>query len=139
MSDQRLEPASATYGDWVGTAAGDEHGTIGHRNPYEISGLDDSQWWIVAIDVQSEHFNAGDFYVYAVDRNATGISDHDALLAYAGEHGNVPVVSFLVHDIPPTSLIGEAFNQFQLQLRSRAVDGLDLNVVDLRDLNYSGV
>jgi hypothetical protein len=131
-----LKPAGASYGDWNGTAAADQHKTIGHKSPYEVVGLDQDKWWIVGFDFQGEAMDQpGGLYVYAVSREASGITNWDGIQLHGEANGSVPVTSFLVHGVAPTELIGEVFNEFQVQLRSRSV-GHDLDVVELADLNY---
>lgn len=122
--------ASTQYGDWRGTVAADEHMTIGHPKLRELVGLDDS-WWIVGIDIVATDY----FYVYAIE-NTTGITKWDELQLHATANGALPVVSFMVHDMSPAVLLA-AFTDWQVQLRSRILEGAELDVVDKRDLNYS--
>jgi hypothetical protein len=130
-TDYILEPASVQYGDWVGTAAADEHITMGHGNLDALVNLDSDRWWIVAIDISDED----SFYVYAIDREATGIADHAGLQAYAAREGSVPVTSYLVHETSPARLI-QLMTMFHIQLRSRSLEGVPLRVRFLDDLRY---
>ncbi|RLP69045.1 hypothetical protein D9V29_12360 [Mycetocola manganoxydans] len=138
MTHDNLGHAGVTYGDWLGTAAADEHQTIGHLNPYEVAGLDRDRWWILSIDITVVGVEKGYFYVYAVDREATSITDYEALQMYGRVHGKIPVTSFLVHDIAAETLIRESFTQFHVQLRHRSLGELPLAVEDTQDLNYTG-
>ncbi|MET1087466.1 MAG: hypothetical protein ABWY04_10145 [Arthrobacter sp.] len=64
-----------------------------------------------------------------------GITNWDAIQLHGLANGSVPVTKFLVHGVAPVELIGESFNQFQVQLRTRNV-GRDLDIVARDDLNY---
>lgn len=131
-----LNTARSSYGDWTGTAAADEHLTVGHRSPYEVVGLDPDQWWIVGFDFQGSDLNHKDgLYVYAVQKDTMGITSWDAIQLHGEANGSVPVTSFLVHGVAPAELINESFNQFQVQLRTRNV-GHALDIVERSDLNY---
>ena len=138
MTHEILAHASVTYGDWIGTAAADEHQTIGHLDLYEVAGLDPDRWWILSIDITGVGIDKGYFYVYAVDRQATSITDYESLQLHGRGHGKIPVTSFLVHDIAAETLIRESFTQFHLQLRHRSLGELPLEVEDTQDLNYTG-
>lgn len=132
-----LKTASSSYGDWTGTAAADEHQTVGHRSPYEVVGLDPDQWWIVGFDFRETDLTSKDgLYVYAVQKDAMGITSWDAIQLHGEANGSVPVTSFLVHGVAPVELISESFNQFHVQLRTRNV-GHDLDIVERADLNYN--
>jgi hypothetical protein len=131
-----LKTANVSYGDWAGTSAADQHQTVGHKSPYEVVGLDPEKWWIVGFDFQGQDLNqARRLYVYAVDKETSGIANWEAIQLHGKTNGSVPVTSFLVHDVTPAELIAEVFNQFQVQLRSRSV-GHEIEVVDRADLNY---
>jgi hypothetical protein len=131
-----LKTAQTSYGDWKGTAAADEHQTIGHKSPYEVVGLNSDEWWIVGFDFQGAEMTSKDgLFVFAVRKDSMGITNWDAIQLHGEANGSVPVTKFLVHGVSPADLIGESFNQFQVQLRTRNV-GHDLDVVELGDLNY---
>jgi hypothetical protein len=131
-----LKSANVSYGDWAGTAAADQHLTVGHKSSYEMIGLDPEKWWIVGFDFRGQDLNkARCLYVYAVDKETSGIDNWEAIQLHGQTNGSVPVTSFLVHDVTPAELIAEVFNQFQVQLRSRNI-GHDINIVDRADLNY---
>ncbi len=133
---QILKNANSTYGDWRGTAAGDVHQTIGHRNIYQVVGLNQDEWWILGIDSQSPDLTkAGRLHVYAVNKAESGIDNLEALNLHGDANGSVPVTNFLVHGVSPAELFAESFNQLQLQFRYRSL-GHDLDVVALDDLNY---
>lgn len=137
MSDF-VRAANASYGDWDGSAAADQHITIGHKSPYEIVDLDPEKWWIVGFDFRGADLNrAGGLYVYAVSRETSGIYDWNGIQLHGEANGSVPVTSFLVHQVPPAELIAEVFNQFQVQLLSRSL-GHKLDVVERADLGYDG-
>ena len=136
MSYDILKEASSSYKDWSGTAAADQHGTIGHKSAHELVGLDSDKWWIVGYDFQGQHLTKpGHLYIYAVDRQTYNIKDYDALQQYGTNHGSIPVTSFLVHDVSPADFISTVFNQFQVQLRTRSLENHDLSVMELADLN----
>jgi hypothetical protein len=131
-----LKTARTSYGDWKGSTAADDHQTVGHRTPYEVVGLDPDLWWIVGFDFQGPDLtHEGGLFVYAVRKDAMGITNWDAIQLHGEANGSVPVTKFLVHGVAPVELISESFNQFQVQLRTRNV-GHDLDVVALDDLNY---
>lgn len=134
---ERLRPAYVQYGDWQGTAAADAHVTIGHKDVYEVVGLDRSRWWIVAVDITSPDVGSGGFYVYAIDQESYGMTGLDGVQQYARQHGSVPVTSFLVHDISAASLLAESFTDLHIQLRSTALADVAFDVVELDDLNLS--
>jgi hypothetical protein len=136
LMSEILKTANVSYGDWMGTAAADQHQTVGHKSAYEMVGLDPEKWWIVGFDFQGQDVNQiRRLYVYAVDKESSGIANWEAIQLHGETNGSVPVTSFLVHDVTPAELIAEVFNQFQVQLRSRSL-GHDIEVVDRADLNY---
>lgn len=131
-----LKSANVSYGDWAGTAAADQHLTVGHKTPYELVGLDPEKWWIVGFDFRGQNLNdVRGLYVYAVDKESSGIVNWDAIQLHGETNGSVPVTSFLVHDVTPAELISKVFNQFQVQLRSRSI-GHEIDIVNRADLNY---
>lgn len=133
-----LKVARVSYGDWTGTAAADQHKTTNHKTPYELVGLDSEKWWIVGIDFLGEDLNrVRGLHVYAVNKEATGVADWDALQFHGEVNRSIPVTDFLVHNVTPAEFIGEVFNDFHVQLRTRSINhDIDIDVVNVDDLNY---
>lgn len=133
---ETLKAAQVSYGDWTGTAAADQHKTTNHKTPYELVGLDPEKWWIVGVDFRGEDLNtARGLHIYAVDKKKTDIADWEDLQLHGEKNGSVPVTDFLVHNVTPADFIGEVFNDFHVQLRTRSINH-DIQVVKADDLNY---
>lgn len=135
-----LGKATVQYGDFNGTAAADraDAGSVGLD---EIVGIDNKQWWILAVEIyaaQPADLADDCVRVFAVDRQREGINSHADLQAYGAEHGTIPVTEFQVHDVSAVEVVRASFKRLAVQLRSRSLEHLELTVVSEENLNYSG-
>jgi hypothetical protein len=136
---QILGNASVQYGDFSGTAEADK-ADVGYPGLYKSVKLDSEKWWIVAFDIwagEVADLEKAIVRVYAIDR-ASGITNHEELQAYGLEHGAAPVTEFQVHGISAVQIVRDSFKRFAVQLRSRSLEGVELDVVAQGDLNYTG-
>lgn len=134
-----LSTATVQYGDFTGTAAADraDAGSLGLD---KIVGIDKDQWWILAVEIYAAEpadLTKDCVRVFAVNRHTEGISSHDELQAYGAEHGAIPVTEFQVHDVTAVEVVRNSFKRLAVQLRSRSLEQLELNVVSEECLNYS--
>lgn len=137
-TDEMLKPAYAQYRDFEGTAAADTHGS-GSRALAEKVGLDADRFWIVGVDVWGNDLSRARLNIIAIDREATGITDHEKLVQYHEERGPIPVTSFLVHDMSPIDVLKVGLKRLNFQLLSRSLpEDAALLVTLTDDLNYIG-
>lgn len=130
---ERVEPASTSYRDWVGTAAAENSIIVGSGDLYELAGLDHERWSILGIDAwANSHGVDPDWtvHVYAFDKTAAEVSSHDELIALAAERGSVPVTDILLHNVGLDDLI-RCMKTVHVQFRSP--NFLELDVVDRGD------
>jgi hypothetical protein len=135
-----LRNATVQYGDFIGSAAADraDAGSLGLN---EVVGIDAEKWWILAIEIYAAEpadLTEDCVRVFAVDRAREGINTAAELQAYGTEHGTIPVTEFQVHDVSAAEIVRNSFKRLAVQLRSRSLEQLELNVVSEDSLNYSG-
>lgn len=125
---ERVEPASTTYQDWVGTAAAENSIIIGSGDLYELAGLDSDRWSILCVDASAYSHGADPQWmvrVYAFDRTAAEVSSHEELKAVAAERGSVPVKEVLLHNVGLDDII-RCMKTVQVQFRSPHFPDLDV-------------
>ncbi|MCC4909459.1 hypothetical protein [Microbacterium sp. cx-59] len=138
-TDEPVELASVQYGDFRGTAAADGHGgPVLHELANRV-GLDLDRFWVVGLDIYSTRLNRSGLTIFAIDREATGISDYQSMLAFHAQHRELPVTDFLVHDISTAELVELGLKRLHVQLLSRSLpEGVRLRRTLRDDLNYAG-
>lgn len=133
-----LHPAGKwTNRDWIGTASAENNVTIYGKSLRQLTGLEDhDKWSIVAIDWFTHGKLPADVYVYAFDREETGISTYEEMVAYAAREGSLPVTSFLMHELDFETIVRESFKSFRVQLISggAAEAGIQLDIVNRDDI-----
>jgi hypothetical protein len=116
---RRLDAASTTWNDYLGTAAADDVDALtGRRSLYELAGLDRDRWVVVAVDLAVRAAEP-EVVVYAVDRSADqeAAFDIDAVIA---ANGYVPVtaVRLSVQD-QVEAFLNDAFRRLAVRLVAR--------------------
>jgi len=133
-----LHPAGKwTNRDWIGTASAENNVTIYGRSLRALTGLEaHDKWSIVGIDWFTHGTRPADVYVYAFDREETGISTYDEMVEYAAREGSLPVTSFLMHELDFETITREAFKSFRVQLIASGVADaeIQLDIVNKDDI-----
>jgi hypothetical protein len=96
---ERVEAASTTYQDWVGTAAAENSIITASGDLYELAGLDSKRWTILGIDMHaSSHDDDPQWtvHVYTLDTHTEGVDSHQTLTALAEQRGSLPVKDILL-------------------------------------------
>jgi hypothetical protein len=117
-SSRRLDAASTTWNDYVGTAAADDaNAVLGGRSLYDLAGLDRNRWVVVAVDL-TVRTTQPEVVVYAVDRTAEADAfDIDQLIA---SHGYIPVTAVrLTLDSQIEAFLNDAFRRLSVRLVAR--------------------
>jgi hypothetical protein len=116
---RRLDAASTTWNDYVGTAAADDADAFtGSRSLYDLAGLDRDRWVVVAVDL-AVRGTEPEVVVYALDRagDADSPFDIDAVIA---THGYVPVTAVrLALNAQIESFLNDAFRRMAVRLIAR--------------------
>lgn len=115
-----LPPARSSYDDWLGTACAENSMVTSGGDLYELAGLDRDRWLILAIDLgASSHGKPPSWTVrvYAADRGALGFEGVEDLDTVAKQHGGVPVVDILLHDVNLDDII-KCMKLIGIQLRN---------------------
>jgi hypothetical protein len=129
MTDYIWGDAEVGYPDWQGTIQVDERRTGTQLN--ELVGLDFDTWGIVGIDIGGgEH--AHSLNVLAVDRRENDASYAEVAAANGGE---LPVRSFLIHDVDPYKVLQALTHVLDLRMRVRSTVGLPIRVTSLGDVS----
>lgn len=96
---------------------------------YELAGLDDGRWQILAIDLDAYSHHGKDpswsIYVYAADRikfEVTQTKEWDKVVA---QRGGIPVVKVLLHDVNADDVI-KCMRLLSVQLRARSTSSYRL-------------
>jgi len=129
----RVQPASTTYKDWVGTAAAEDSIITGSGDLYELAGLNRDQWSILSIDAFAHSHGqepSWHVHVYAFDRAAAEVTSHADLKRLAAERGSLPVTDILLHDVDLDAVI-RCTKVIHVQLSSPHFS--DLDIVETRD------
>ncbi|MBN7544913.1 hypothetical protein [Mycobacteroides abscessus] len=122
--------------EWMGSAGFDADWVVRRdgKSPDELSGLDQGEWSVLAIDLlpATRPGTEDSVYVYALREDdipaIEGMHPNDALKAYVAEHGSAPVTKFHV----PGLTVQEVFAQMKtgtIQLRAHGIRGMNLHVV----------
>src|SRR5687767_6126024 len=113
---RRLDAASTTWNDYVGTAAADDADAFaGSRSLYDLAGLDRNRWVVVAVDLAVRAVEP-EVVVYAVDRAADPDSPFD-IDKVIGAHGYVPVTAVrLALDAQIEEFLNDAFRRLAVRL-----------------------
>ena len=114
-----LGPASASWNDFVGTAAADESGsvTVG-ESLYEVTGLDASSWIILSVDLVASG-SSSSVVVYALDRRAHGVGSHADLVELGQETGELPVTAFELQGVDADQVRAGGFERLVVRLVAR--------------------
>ena len=116
---RRLDAASTTWNDYVGTAAADDADAFtGNRSLYDLAGLDRDRWVVVAVDL-AVRSTEPEVVVYALDRAADDESpfDIDSVIA---AHGYVPVTAVrLALNAQIEEFLNDAFRRLAVRLVAR--------------------
>lgn len=137
MKPYILTPASVQRNEFIGTAAAEADATKFTPNLYDVLGLDQRLWSIVAIELRTGIAGPREeVAVYAIDREANGLLglSPEKMLALADERGDLPVTHFQVHGVKANEVAADVFKRYTVQLRARSIDGIDLRVTDRGDL-----
>lgn len=132
---QRLDAATTTWNDYVGTAAADDADAVpGSRSVYDLAGLDRDRWTIVAVDLAVRSAKP-EVVLYALDRRGRSTqgdpADLDEVIA---RHGYVPVTSVrLASDTQIETFLNEAFRRVAIRLVARGFRDQTLVVRDHAD------
>ena len=130
-SRRLLEPASAIWNDYLGTAAADDaDAAFGALSLYELAGLDRGRWTIVSISL--EHGPTSQrVTIYAFDRSRHDMNSYADLFQRKGARGELPVTAFHMEDKGQAEkFINEAFKTIVVRLRSRAFSAIAFEVDD---------
>ena len=96
---------------------------------YELAGLDDSRWQILAIDLDAYSHHGKDpswnIYVYAADRHEHEVTQAEDWEKVAAQHDGIPVVKVLLHDVDAADVI-KCMKLMSVQLRDRATSPYNL-------------
>lgn len=112
--------ASVTYPDMKGTAQLDEamtKPTIEH-----VVGLDPEQWNVIGLDIGGGEL-AHNLHVIAIPNDGVTPREEHA------ERGEVRATDFLIHDVDPYDVLRQITHVFDLRLRSRGYENVDIRVV----------
>lgn len=125
---ERVEPATTTYKDWVGTAAAENSVINTSGDLYELAGLDSRRWTILGIDMHA--FSHGEdprwtVHVYALDTQAEEVSSHETLTTLAERRGSLPVKDILLHGVALDDVV-RCMKLIHVQLRSPHFPDLDI-------------
>ncbi|GIG34742.1 hypothetical protein [Cellulomonas pakistanensis] len=131
MADYIWGDASVTYDDWHGTAQLDERMTGRLLN--KLVGLDAEDWWIVGLDIGGGE-RVHELRVLAVHRDVVPEGGDVLRKIAAANDGEIPVTSFLIHDVDPYAVLRAMTHSFDLRLRRRGTVGLPVRVQRLADV-----
>lgn len=116
---RRLDAATTTWNDYVGTAAADDADAFtGSRSLYDLAGLDRDRWVVVGIDLAVRGAEP-EVVVYALDRagDADTPFDIDAVIT---AHGYIPVTAVrLSLDARIEAFMNDAFRRLSIRLIAR--------------------
>ena len=126
-----LGPARTNFNDYVGTVAADDAEAVVDRpSLYELAQIDRDRYTILAIDLTVD--GPVTATVYAIDRDAHGISEHAAIAALGESLGEIPVVEF---DVPAPNVedfIKHAFRRISVRLVTKDLRDQILVVTESR-------
>ena len=114
-----LDSARSSYDDWLGTACAEKSKVASGGDLYELAGLSQDRWLILAIDMGASSHGTPPSWtvrVYAADRADLGFKGVEDLEAIAQERGNIPVVDILLHDVNLDDII-KCMKLMKIQLR----------------------
>ena len=107
---------------------------------YELAGLDDGRWQILAIDLDAYSHGkdpSWNIYVYAADRTKHEVTQAEDWEKVAAQHNGIPVVKVLLHDVNADD-INKCMNRLIIQLRDRATSTACLSSVRPRSTRGVG-
>lgn len=116
---RRLDAASTTWNDYVGTAAADDADAFSaQQSLYALAGLDRERWVVVAVDL-AVRASEPEVTVYAIDRQGDDGSafDIDAVIA---ANGYVPVTAVRLSMTDQVeAFLNDAFRRVAVRLVAR--------------------
>lgn len=135
-TNRRLDAASTTWNDYVGTAAADDADAFStHQSLYALAGLDRERWVVVAVDL-AVRSSEPEVTVYAIDREGQDGSafDIDAVIA---TNGYVPVTAVRLSVTDQVeAFLNDAFRRVAVRLVARGFR--EETLVVNRELTVSG-
>lgn len=135
-TNRRLDAASTTWNDYVGTAAADDADAFSAQHSlYALAGLDRQRWVVVAVDLAVRSSDP-EVTVYAIDRAGDDgdAFDIDTVIAANG-HVPVTAVRLSVTD-QVEAFLNDAFRRVAVRLVARGFR--EETLVVNRELTASG-
>lgn len=120
--------ARTTYPDWPGTSCAEDSMINTSGDLYELAGLDDGRWQILAIDLDAYSHGkdpSWNIYVYAADRTKHEVTQAEDWEKIAAQHNGIPVMKVLLHDVDADDII-KCMKRLSIQLRDRATSSYNL-------------
>lgn len=121
--------ARTTYPDWTGTSCAEDSMINTSADLYELAGLDDGRWQILAIDLDAYSHHGKDpswsIYVYAADRIKFEVTQTEEWDKVVAQRGGIPVVKVLLHDVNADDVI-KCMKLLSVQLRARSTSSYRL-------------
>lgn len=121
--------AHTTYPDWTGTSCAEDSMINTSADLYELAGLDDGRWQILAIDLDAYSHHGKDpswnIYVYAADRIKFEVTQTEEWDKVVAQRGGIPVVKVLLHDVNADDVI-KCMKLLSVQLRARSTSSYRL-------------
>ena len=121
--------ARTTYPDWTGTSCAEDSMINTSADLYELAGLDDGRWQILAIDLDAYSHHGKDpswsIYVYAADRIKFEVTQTEEWDKVVAQRGGIPVVKVLLHDVNADDVI-KCMRLLSVQLRARSTSSYRL-------------
>jgi len=121
--------ARTTYPDWPGTSCAEDSMINTSADLYELAGLDDGRWQILAIDLDAYSHHGKDpswnIYVYAADRIKLEVTQTEEWDKVVAQRGGIPVVKVLLHDVNADDVI-KCMKLMSVQLRARSTSSYRL-------------
>lgn len=121
--------AHTTYPDWTGTSCAEDSMMNTSADLYELAGLDDGRWQILAIDLDAYSHHGKDpswnIYVYAADRIKFEVTQTEEWDKVVAQRGGIPVVKVLLHDVNADDVI-KCMKLLSVQLRARSTSSYRL-------------
>lgn len=116
-----LGPASATWNDYLGTAAADDAAVVAHQpSLYELAAIDRDRWMILSLDVNRTAASTT-VTVYAIDKAEHHIVKTADLDALGEAAGALPVTAFVLPAESAEQFLDNAFTSISIRLVARDV------------------